>query len=119
MRVLDRGAVTAVAADDECLGPDTEVRVGRVIAEHGLGWPSDAEPCVLAARAAAADAHRVARLAAIRPPLTFGGGLSTVLWNGAGVEPATDDLSGRCSTRLSYPVVAIRESNPAPRGAIH
>jgi len=32
---------------------------------------------------------------------------------GAGVEPATDDLSGRCSTRLSYPVEAIPESNRA------
>ena len=47
---------------------------------------------------------------------TFGGGLSTVQGVGAGVEPATDDLSGRCSTRLSYPVVATSESNrePAP-----
>lgn len=28
-----------MAADDECLGPEARVRVGCVIAEHGLGWP--------------------------------------------------------------------------------
>lgn len=33
---------------------------------------------------------------------------------GAGVEPATDDLSGRCSTRLSYPVVVMPGVEPGP-----
>jgi hypothetical protein len=108
------GAVTAAAADDECLGPDLTVRVGRLLADGSLGWPWMRSP--------ACSAHK-------QPPLMHGraivemalGARSAVVFrpflDGAGVEPATDDLSGRCSTRLSYPVVVIQESNPAPCGA--
>ena len=38
---------------------------------------------------------------------------------GAGVEPATDDLSGRCSTRLSYPVVVIPGIEPGTARCNH
>ena len=115
LKRVEMGAVTATAADDECLGPDATVRVGRLLPEGSLGWPWMRKPRVLGARAAAADAQ-----SGSRPRCTFGGGLSTaccwmayqaIRWEG--FEPSTDSLRS-CSTRLSYTTVeVIRDSNPA------
>lgn len=68
-------------------------------------------PRLPVARAAAADARSGAL--ASGPSVHVRRGLATGFrWLGAGVEPATDDGSGRCSTRLSYPVEAIQECSP-------
>ncbi len=95
-------------------GPGATVRLGRPLAAGGLGWPWLQSPaCSAHGRAPLMHARAITRIA-------LGARSAVVLrpfLDGAGVEPATDDCSGRCSTRLSYPVVVIRESNPAPCGA--
>lgn len=94
------------------------MRVGCLLAEGSLGW--------LWTRSPACSAHE-------RPPLMHGRAIleralsarSAVVFRpfnswirspvlGAGVEPATDDLSGRCSTRLSHPVEVMPGVEPRP-----
>jgi hypothetical protein len=74
----------------------------------------DALPRVLGARAGRADAGSGDRHEG--PWCTFGGGLATFLgWNGSRTR---DKRRARSLLyRLSYPLVVIQESNPAPCGA--
>ena len=117
---------------DERISPGVAVRVGSLLAEWPLRLAAGAgsadsphEPPPLTGHGLRARCRHKASLDAVRPPLAFGvvfrpfftDGVSGRRWEG--FEPSTG-LFRSCSTRLSYTTVeAIRESNPAPCGAIH
>ena len=81
------GAVTATAADDECLGPDRTMRVGRPLAEGELGWPWMRSP--------ACSAHE-------RPPLMHVRAIARI------------SLGARSAVVFRPFLELERESNPRP-----
>jgi hypothetical protein len=74
---VNEGAVTAAAADSECLGPQATVRVGR---QASASAGCDREAPLARRRQPPLMSASASHLAAISLVLTFGGGLSTVLW---------------------------------------